>query len=491
MTDEERVVQTLSKTIVDAVRKMMSEYNLKVDDKLANVRISGDNILPLSIDSTKINNGSINAAKVNNLDANWANVISAHMGQVEIDAAQVRDLEAFCFTAQDALIKTANIDWAHINNLSADIATISQAEIGSATIGWAQIRTVTAEATFSAQIIGDTMAINHLVVNDSLSIRGNDDKLYTLTVDSEHSTLQYTPAYMNGASLVDHTVTATQIYANTITANEIAAGTITANEIATNTITANKVQGPDPEHGIAGFGAEIDLTNNIAISKVGETAETSFNMHDEAIQLLSQKLSLSGEASIPSRLKSEPVIDPDTGDPVIDPDTGEPVMQQVVMSDGEYDALLQEYSLSQPSLAEAITSQASLVLDSSGIAGTVSQLQTDVDGLSQNIETYFNFTENGLEIGKNGTGTATDSYKARLDNEKLAFVYYDSANNTSTDVAYISKDEMEITKAHITDQVDVSHALKLGGLRAQVDTRQGYEGAIVWVWDGFTTGGGA
>ncbi len=46
---------------------------------------------------------------------------------------------------------------------------------------------------------------------------------------------------LDGANLVDRTITATQILANTITANEIAAGTITATEILANTITANEI----------------------------------------------------------------------------------------------------------------------------------------------------------------------------------------------------------------------------------------------------------
>lgn len=305
MTDDEKVVQILSKVIVNTVKNMMGDYDQTVAQKLKNIKISADNILPMSIDSTKIQKGSIQMADIANLEAKIAEIVQLDVKDIYIDTAHVRNLAAYVVDVAYGNIDEAKINWATIASAKIGTATVGQlfadqAEIkylatdvsweGSALIqkGVAEEFYMNRLAVNQAQIVDlmvDSAHINSLSV-DKIKVKGTDGQWYKLVADEAGvvtEAVKLNGAYLktdsvSGNTIIDGTlngddkivggsITAKSLAAHTITANEILAGTITANEIAANTITGNKIAAREitTNHLASSVGANLDLSSNQSI----------------------------------------------------------------------------------------------------------------------------------------------------------------------------------------------------------------------------------
>jgi hypothetical protein len=80
---------------------------------------------------------------------------------------------------------------------------------------------------------------------------------------------------------------------------------------------------------------------------------------------------------------------------------------------------------------------------------TLSQKTAEaLEMLESRQDTWFRFTADGLELGKNENGTASP-YMLRIDNEKLAFLRY------GTPVAYLQYNRLYVTAAEVSDRLSI------------------------------------
>lgn len=248
MTESEQVVQVISTAIINTVKKMLDSATQSTLTQVSNMKFSGDNLLPLSIDSTKIKNASIDTAKIKSFSAQVADIVVANIDTAVIDTAQIRDLSAYVAQITVATIQTADIQWADIANLTAGIAEIAVAQIGQARIGYAQIDGLSAGTALITEVLGGKVAITDLAVTDANIVELNANKITAGTLSVErlvlvgstksivygindaNGTAQLSQTTIDGGSITQKTITADQIVANGITAECLNVSEIFANE---------------------------------------------------------------------------------------------------------------------------------------------------------------------------------------------------------------------------------------------------------------------
>ena len=89
--------------------------------------------------------------------------------------------------------------------------------------------------------------------------------------------------------------------------------------------------------------------------------------------------------------------------------------------------------------------------ETKGIADSLSALTTDVEALQNNVTSTFDFTTDGLIIGRK-TGASSDALRMKLANNRLSFM------QDSTEVAYISDHAMYIGDARVKDTLSIGDA---------------------------------
>lgn len=292
MTEENRVIEVLSKSIVQTVKKMLGDYDQDVASKLKNIKISGDNILPLSIDNTKIRDGSIDIAKIQNLSAQVADLVVANIKVAKIDTAQIRDLEAYLITAANAVIQQAEIEWAKIAYLQSAVAEITQASIGKAKIDFAQIYDLVAEKAVITKGETGKLYVADLAVTEAnivslavgqLMLKKNDGTFVQLVVDNEGE-ITTEEIQVENDNIADATLTGGKIALNTVSGDRLIAGTITARELNVQSIFADEALiGAITANNIAAGAINTNhleagsITTNKLASDVGANLDLSSN----------------------------------------------------------------------------------------------------------------------------------------------------------------------------------------------------------------------
>lgn len=142
MADANTAVKTIAEQIAAAVKKSIEANNkINIERRLSNLRISGDQILPGSIEGLMLADGSISTLKVRDFHAEVADIAVAEIESAVIDTAQIAD----------AAITTAKIQDAAINTAKIENGSITHAKIGDAAIGTANIQ----DASITTAKIGD------------------------------------------------------------------------------------------------------------------------------------------------------------------------------------------------------------------------------------------------------------------------------------------------------------------------------------------------
>lgn len=106
------------------------------------------------------------------------------------------------------------------------------------------------------------------------------------------------------------------------------------------------------------------------------------------------------------------------------------------------------------------------------LSGRINDVQGGVTELQNNVNMYFNFSADGLQIGKAATGSSTDSFKLRLTNNRLSFV------QDTEEVAYMNDHALYIEDARVTD------TLSLGGYNGWFDWIALGNGSMALKWRG-------
>ena len=137
MADANTAVRTIAEQIARAIKNSIeANNNLNIERRLSNLRISGDQIVPGSIDGLMLADGSISTLKVRDFHAEVADIAVAEIESAVIDTAQIADAAITTAKIKDAAISTAKIEDASITN-----AKIGEAAVGTANIIDASITT--------------------------------------------------------------------------------------------------------------------------------------------------------------------------------------------------------------------------------------------------------------------------------------------------------------------------------------------------------------
>lgn len=266
MTDDQKVVQVLSKVIVNTVKNMMGDYDQTVAQKLKNIQISGDNILPMSIDSTKIQKGSIQMADIENLEAKIAEIVQLDVARADISYAQIYNLDTYMAT-----IAYAKIDWLSAANLQVQVAEAQYAKVGQLFADQAEIKYLATDVSWegSALIqkgIADEFYMNRLAVNqaqivdlmvdsahisslsvDKIKVLGQDGNWYKLVADETGVMTELvklngaaiTDGSASGSIFTDGALSGAKIAGNSLDGSKIVTGSITAGQLNASSIFAN------------------------------------------------------------------------------------------------------------------------------------------------------------------------------------------------------------------------------------------------------------
>ncbi len=116
----------------------------------------------------------------------------------------------------------------------------------------------------------------------------------------------------------------------------------------------------------------------------------------------------------------------------------------------QYAAQSESLKASMESLVSNQVSQTSreLQIRLAEVTQLTEQTDTALETIRKATETWFRFTQKGLEIGAGENGQASP-YALRIDNEKLAFLRY------GAEVASLQYDRLYITAAEVTDRISI------------------------------------
>ncbi len=105
-------------------------------------------------------------------------------------------------------------------------------------------------------------------------------------------------------------------------------------------------------------------------------------------------------------------------------------------------------TLEQLITSELLQTSSALEISFSQISNIAQQTAEALATYSNETETWFRFTEEGLEIGKSANGE-TVPYTMRIDNECLSFLHY------GQQVAYLQYNRLYISAAEATDRISI------------------------------------
>lgn len=296
MEYSDQVVKVLSECVATAMKKAMSDTSRAIEEKLRNYRFSGDNIKPMSIDNTHIQNASIDVAKVKDFMAEVANIAVANIKSATIDTAQIRDLAAY----------TANIANANIKN---------------ATIKFAQIEGLTAGSALIQEAVGDKVMIADLAVTEanmvsltlgSLVLKGKDGSFYSILVGEDGQVKTELKQIVNsdikdlslnaGEKLIEGSITAACLNVKEIFANKALIGAIRTANLDAGEITANKafieqlatslIESPDDT------GLKLASQNFVTLHVPGELKNASVTVDKNGVEITGGKIIMDASTAI-------------------------------------------------------------------------------------------------------------------------------------------------------------------------------------------------
>lgn len=393
----QQVVQAIVDTVLLAVKKELAGYDKNVAAKMSNIKISADNLLPGSVTSAALGNGTINAGKLNGLD----NAVQDSLGRATFTVGQITDLNATVARLADAQIKNADIDFAQINGVSAG-------------------------TVITAEMIGKKVLIKNLMVTEAmigsltageLIVRGTDGGMYALIVDKDGNVTTQ-KKYVENDDVKDLDIDAgKKLVKGSILADNIGAGQIMTDHLTAASVTAEKLAANCIEAGHINAGA---ITTDKISSEVGEELDISSN---EAIRLRVTKTemdavkeSLTGMISVEADRITNLVSD---------------VQQKADNS------AIEGVSTRIDQVASGVTTTVTRVAE---LENTTGALGDSV----RTIETSFAVAEDGVTLKKSDS-----DFDVNLSNEQLSF------RDKGNVVSYISNKKFFIRNGEVTENLTI------------------------------------
>lgn len=470
----DEVVQSIVKSVMLAVNKKLTDYDKKLDSRLANVKIGSNNLLPGSVNTSIIKPGAVTGGSI---------------AEGSINASQVGGID----DAVKIAVDNAEFSSAQITDLNATVATIADAQIKNADIDFAQINGVAAGTVITAEMIGDKVLIKNLMVTEAmigelttgeLIVRGEDGGMYAIVVD-EDGTIRAEKKYIvnddiedlvinAGEKLVKGSILADNIGAEQIQAQHLSAGSITTAALQANCVDAGKIKAGaiTTSHLSSEVGKELDISSNSSVTiRVTE---------EQAQELI--KTEIDNTLTVQSNPPSLPVVDmlwldtsavPQvikkwngteweiTG---LDPDNyydKERVDSIETLLSANIDILKDQVTttVSQitqiesglngkanvSSVGELSTQLKQTVEDLTVIVNKTSELEGGQEAVESILESYqltFRIDINGVTIGKSGS-----EFDLHMDNTQLQF------RQGGNVVAYVSNDKLFINRAEIISEM--------------------------------------
>lgn len=241
-----------------------------------------------------------------------------------------------------------------------------------------------------------------------------------------------------------------------ISAEYLEVGSITADKIATSYTTELK-QYADSSSATALSNAKKDATTkannalNAAKSDATAKADNALTAAKADATAKANAAESNAKADTAEKLKSYS----DTTNATIDDKFGQAkdytdsVKQTVTTEYGtKLDETAMNFNLSVNSLSERVTEQGN-----------------EVNAYKETLETYFDFSQNGLLIGKKSNGQ-NQQYSINIDNEKMAFL------QDGSEVAYVQYNKLHINAIEAMDRLSVGAAAD-GGYFDFISTQYG------------------
>ena len=241
-----------------------------------------------------------------------------------------------------------------------------------------------------------------------------------------------------------------------ISAEYLEVGSITADKIATSYTTKLK-QYADSSSATALSDAKKDATTkannalNAAKSDATAKADNALSAAKADATSKANAAESNAKADTAEKLKSYS----DTTNATIDDKFGQAkdytdsVKQTVTTEYGtKLDETAMNFNLSVNSLSERVTEQGN-----------------EVNAYKETLETYFDFSQNGLLIGKKSNGQ-NQQYSINIDNEKMAFL------QDGSEVAYVQYNKLHINAIEAMDRLSVGAAAD-GGYFDFISTQYG------------------
>ena len=355
------------------------------EEKLAAGAVTGYALCEGAVDTAHIKNAAITSAKIGTAEIKTANIedaaiTSAKIGNAAVTTAKIGEAAIQSANIDVAEIKTASVMHGFVTTALIDTGAVGTAQIADGSITDAKIVELTA-SKITAGVINVNRLLLSGTVYDEHGLPTIKSLIYYINHQGELESTSYTDKYetLDGEMLTDGSVDSTQLadlavttgkLANdAVTADKLVAGAVTAGKIAANAVTANEI-----------------AANAVTADKIDANAVTAVKIAADAIQTSHISSEVGRELNLSSNTSINTIVATQTGalNTAMDELRGD--IEAGTVSREDYEAFLSDYATAYAAVRQAA--------DSLEIA--VGEMNSFVS----QMETYFRFTQAGLEIGK-------------------------------------------------------------------------------------------
>lgn len=442
----EAAVGTLEADFLDAVRAeidYISANQLTADE----LYVSLANIAKAQIKYANFDEALVGLLSADALDAVRADINTIVSNNLTSDQLYVNLAAIAVAQLTTANIQNASISWASINTLAAVIASIADTQIGAAQIDYAKIVDLVTETAIITEGVGGELYISRLAVTDAnmvsltvgdLMLKASDGSFVRLTVD-ELGDVVGVPVLVEGDNIDEATISGDHLIAETITARELNVSQIMASSAMVGAIKA----------------ANIDVANLFAATATISQLD-SYIVSANTIEALQGELSVWADDKISvavgdldDRLTmAEETITPEA---IVSTVVGSEAYQEAL--DRKADAedldglatMAEVQQINQTTIAQTANNTTLSVRQERERAQAV---EGEIRAFTDTAQTYFEFTLDGLYIGKYGS-----PFRTLAGNEKYSFL------QDGVEVAYIQYNRLYIKAAHILDVLTIGNPI--------------------------------
>lgn len=355
------------------------------EEKLAAGAVTGYALGEGVVDTVHIKDAAIVSAKIGTAQIKTANIEDAAITTAKIGQAAVTSAKI-----GEAAIQSANIDIAEIQNASVMHGFVTTALIDTGAVGTAQIADGSITNAKIVDLVASKITAGIINVNRLLLSGTTYDEhgqpvqkslIYYLNHQGELESTEYADKYetLDGDMLTDGTVntdqltnsaiTTSKLADDAVTADKLIAGAVTAGKIAANAVTANEI-----------------AANAVTADKIDANAVTAAKIAAEAIQTSHISSEVGRDLNLSSNTSINTMVAAQAGELNTAMEGLRSELEAGTVSREDYEAFLSDYAQAYSAVRQA--------------ADQLEIAVGEMNGFVSQLETYFRFTQDGLEIGK-------------------------------------------------------------------------------------------